>query len=153
MHPPKTPLWCPGSVEAREAVAQQGGKGACEGRVDHSACFLAATPAHPSVRGGKVPRTHGTFALEFCRGLIESSPQKSYIALRLNDRLSWIFCLEVGGNSDSSRKPPSVSALDCSCKQTQCAPQKPRHEAKTRATEPTIFCCSNLVPSSEVIQR
>ena len=63
MHPPKTPLWCPGSVEAREAVAQPGGKGACEGRVDHSsACFLAVTPAHPSVRGGQVPRTHSTFA-------------------------------------------------------------------------------------------
>ena len=51
-------------------------------------------PAHPSVRGGKVPRTHGTFALEFCRGLTESSPQKSLLCdFFLNDRLVWIFCL------------------------------------------------------------
>ena len=62
MHPPKTPLWCPGTLEGGEAVAQQSGKGACEGGVDHSACFLAVTPAHPSVRGGQAPRTHGTFA-------------------------------------------------------------------------------------------
>ena len=155
MHPPKNIPLAPrdprrrrssGAISWRRGVRRQG----------RPLCLLSCCYARPPFSSRRKSSAHA----RHLRPRILSRPHWIFAAevlqlcdFFLNHRLEWIFCFEVGGNSDSSRKPPSVSALDCSCKQTQCAPQKPRHEAKTRETDPTIFCGWNLVPSSEVIQR